>query len=55
VFIGVRVSGSDGEAFHIDAAFLQFLDGMLGLIVCVIDGYYRICNDHKSSPCSSVD
>src|SRR5580658_6259406 len=47
MFIRVRVSRGDGEALHIDSGLLEFLDGVFGLIVGVIDGDYRICIDHR--------
>jgi len=40
MFICVRVLRSDREALHVDAGLLQFLDGVFGLFVGVIDCYH---------------
>src|SRR5579863_638158 len=40
VFVSVCVSRGNREALHVDTGLLQFLDGVLRLLVRVIDCYY---------------
>jgi hypothetical protein len=40
MLVGVLTFGCDGKALHVDTSFLQFLDGVFCLLVCVENGYY---------------